>query len=686
MNSTAEANNPRGDPAAQDRRPWLETPLDTSRSCIRVLNLHKGSDDMPIVCSLKVASLDDDPYYESLSYVWGDFKDTRSLTVDGVAFNATANLFNFLRCLRLPTADRYIWADAICIDQSNNEEKNYQIRLMTKIYRQAKQAHIWFGPFCKKSWYQEITHDKGYVIAFKMTPRAWENVERVCEKDLQYFVNQEEFKPLSHKEFHDFGRRCQDDIFLQTLTILDRIAETVGGEHLYTYPVFSFVDKDGSGRQYQLNRYWLVVLDCIRWLITRSWWTRVWTLQEAVLPRVDPIVHAPPYSFELPRLLNGIYAMMRHNGLACCKWFGRVILTQYRDCQYGHQFKKPLAVFAHRKSLTYPGQEWVPLEHIVKSIQGRKATDIWDHWFGIFGLLPPQWQDADRSCSEPWTTTEAFTKCSKLLFSNCKDLTRLDLARGLRKSKVSSLPSWAIDLSAQLPEEENDYDRWELYNASRGIKYEGVRLWPELRTPYLTVKAICVGTVLACAERVPPDAFKSRDISSTVLKFVRDWRELYHDHVQPADEDAFWRAAFMDRDVQRDRMARRTNPLIPWRVKAIMKWWRNWNRTGDRQDLDVDRKAGGSNRGNFHYRALELNVEKARFFITTQGIPGMGPHDIQPSDKVYVLAGCKSLAVLRQGSRNGTDCVTFVGLCFLDGWMYGRATQGSPAWETLRLY
>jgi hypothetical protein len=258
--------------------------------------------------------------------------------------------------------------------------------------------------------------------------------------------------------------------------------------------------------------------------------------------------------------------------------------------------------------------------------------------------------------------------------------------RGLRKSKVSDLPSWAIDLSAQLPDDENDCNRWELYNASRGIKYERVKLWLELKTPDLTVKAIRVGTVLACAGRIPPHAFNSRDISSTILKFVKDWRELYHDHVQPADEHAFWRAAFMDRDVQRHWRAPRTNSLIPRRVNAIMEWWRNWNQTGDFRDLDVDRKAGGLNRGNFHYRALGLNVEKAKFFVTTQGIPGMGPHDIQPSDKVYVLAGCKSLAVVRQGSGNGTDCLTFVGLCFLDGWMYVRATQGSPAWETLQLY
>jgi hypothetical protein len=150
-------------------------------------------------------------------------------------------------------------------------------------------------------------------------------------------------------------------------------------------------------------------------------------LQEAVLPCVDPIVHAPPYSFKLSRLLNGIHAFLHHNNSICCKWFGRVILTQYRDYQNGRQFNQPLAVFNHRESFKCPGQEWVPLEDVVKSIQGRKATEIRDHWFGIFGLLLPQLQEADRSCSKSWTTTEIFSKFSKLLFSNCEDLTRLGL-------------------------------------------------------------------------------------------------------------------------------------------------------------------------------------------------------------------------------------------------------------------
>jgi hypothetical protein len=96
-------------------------------------------------------SLDDNPDYETLSYVWGDSRHTKSITVGGEIFNATDNLFDFLGCLRQPTAVRFLWADAICIDQINDDEKGRQIGLMTRIYRQAKEAHIWFGNFTA-SW------------------------------------------------------------------------------------------------------------------------------------------------------------------------------------------------------------------------------------------------------------------------------------------------------------------------------------------------------------------------------------------------------------------------------------------------------------------------------------------------------------------------------------------------------
>lgn len=638
---------------------------------------------MPIVCDLNVASLDDLPTYEALSYTWGDPKITTAITVEGVGFLATENLFDFLSSLRSPTADRFLWADAICIDQKNNEEKIHQIKLMTKIYKYAGEVHIWFGTFTS-DWEREIKGDKDYRLMAEMTPETWKDYETKCFRDLEYFKRQDGFKPLSRAEFEDFKRRCLDNILLQTLAMLDRMEDS---EHHYTYPVFFFDDDQGSDQKYGVNCFWMLVSDCIRWLLTRPWWTRVWTLQEAVLPRTDPTVHASPYSFKLSRLLNGIHAMVDHNNSPCCKWFGGVVLTLHRDNRNDPQFIQPLAIYSHRENLKNPHQEWVPLEQVVHSIQRREATEIRDRWFGIFGLLPPDWQEQDKSCTGVWTTVELFTKCSKLLYGACKDVTRLDLARRLKESKVSDLPSWAIDLSAQYTDDDDDYKRWILYNAAPETTFEGVQEWPELKTPDLTVRAIRVGTVSAPGEQIPLGSIKGQDGPKTVREYVEGWRKLYLENLHVAnDDDGFWRTVFMDRDRLRHWMHKRTDPLWKSRLTDINEWFHNWRRTGDEHDLDTDKKAGGLTRGSYHYRALEMNVKKTKFFIMADGVPGMGPHGIQAEDEVYVIAGCKSLAVLRQGKWNGIDGFTFVGLCFVDGWMYGRATEGNPTWETIQLF
>ena len=39
----------------------------------------------------------------------------------------------------------HVWADAICIDQSNNEEKASQVTLMSEIYKRANKVMVYLG-------------------------------------------------------------------------------------------------------------------------------------------------------------------------------------------------------------------------------------------------------------------------------------------------------------------------------------------------------------------------------------------------------------------------------------------------------------------------------------------------------------------------------------------------------------
>lgn len=56
-----------------------------------------------------------------------------------------------------------VWADAVCIDQSNVAERNIQVQAMTKVYSQAYEVAVWLGPEYEDSsnalqWIQQINH------------------------------------------------------------------------------------------------------------------------------------------------------------------------------------------------------------------------------------------------------------------------------------------------------------------------------------------------------------------------------------------------------------------------------------------------------------------------------------------------------------------------------------------------
>lgn len=120
------------------------------RDSIRLLHLHPASSSQAEVkCSLIHTTLqfcgDIYEHYIAISYVWGDPNDTRIIHVDDIPVSITINLFSALRDLRHETRDLMIWADAICINQHDDEEKLQQIALMGEIYSMADHTVIYLG-------------------------------------------------------------------------------------------------------------------------------------------------------------------------------------------------------------------------------------------------------------------------------------------------------------------------------------------------------------------------------------------------------------------------------------------------------------------------------------------------------------------------------------------------------------
>jgi hypothetical protein len=86
-------------------------------------------------------------HYTALSYVWGDASKVRSIFVNDCPRDVTVNLYSALLNLRDEKRILRLWVDALCINQSNHEEKGQQIRLMGQIYATADHTVIYLGPW-----------------------------------------------------------------------------------------------------------------------------------------------------------------------------------------------------------------------------------------------------------------------------------------------------------------------------------------------------------------------------------------------------------------------------------------------------------------------------------------------------------------------------------------------------------
>ncbi|KAF2491403.1 HET-domain-containing protein [Lophium mytilinum] len=128
--------------------PYIYSPLprEDGRDHIRILELLPGKPLDDIKCRLIQCSLDSCPDYEALSYVWGDAANPLPICVDEGILDVTQNLRSALRHLRRPLETRILWVDAVCIDQTDLDERAREVGIMNKIYQQTIRAVVWLGP------------------------------------------------------------------------------------------------------------------------------------------------------------------------------------------------------------------------------------------------------------------------------------------------------------------------------------------------------------------------------------------------------------------------------------------------------------------------------------------------------------------------------------------------------------
>lgn len=127
-----------------EKQLWYE-PLPSERH-IRLLHIHPGTEDDLVSVSLVPVSLDSHNGYEALSYVWGDPAITQTVICNDTLVDVTENLYFALCHFRLADRPRVLWADALCINQNDLDDKAHQVQMMHLIYKSCDRCLVWLGP------------------------------------------------------------------------------------------------------------------------------------------------------------------------------------------------------------------------------------------------------------------------------------------------------------------------------------------------------------------------------------------------------------------------------------------------------------------------------------------------------------------------------------------------------------
>ncbi|KAH7065736.1 heterokaryon incompatibility protein-domain-containing protein [Paraphoma chrysanthemicola] len=198
---------------------------------IRLLELLPGIDEL-VRRNVVEVKLSQELGFDALSYTWGknEFPHGLAEVSTHSSFYITDNLRSALHALSPDTGSHLLWVDVVCINQSDNVEKGWQVGIMKDIYQQASRVIIWLGPEPSKR------------VEAERDMAGFEKLERIGRNCTLYGFD---------KIFPPFPRQIAS---LEALEQLKKLA------------------KDCNG----LN---------VLYLYRREWYERVWTVQEFILAK-----------------------------------------------------------------------------------------------------------------------------------------------------------------------------------------------------------------------------------------------------------------------------------------------------------------------------------------------------------------------------------------------------------------
>jgi hypothetical protein len=632
------------------RLPWSRTPrfeykpLQYPSTSIRLIHLLPSQSYLaealefahlssPLLCHISSVPITSCPPYKALSYTWGEPSQTHPIFISGHKYLITPSLATALKHIRHPTDIVTLWIDQICINQTDLQEKNQQLPLMSQIYSGAEQVLIWLGPAADRS---DLLMD------------VWDRVGRMAQAwGLESYYTKERLPELGRitaKSDPNDGKTIE----------FQNLCQTVG-------PTFDIKAMDA-------------------WY-GRPWFSRVWIVQEFCLGADAVFVcghrKVPITLVFLARQIFDFYI-----GYTMDENTPRQRLQEVRSMIVDPTPPLFAARNRRRKFERNDGTGDSLLQLLQRLYVGMnaQATDPKDMIFGLLALA----NDTNKLGIIPdygLAVKQIYTKTSRLIIQN-GELDLIGLSQFPKRS--NSLPSWVPDWRGPLqpsfcnigPSSLLDKHLFSASDSNQpsltetddesllGIEGYLVDEIEEVGAPWKERES---GSEF---DHVPYLSYFSQIKAMCIISANKDY-DIYQRPERRGE--GFWRIPVGDVEETTTHDTRRATPSS---LKGYQQFIANCESfeqsrliSSDAEYKDLSEQGRKDESFGVRYRSRIYEMRNKRPYISKKGYVGMGPATTNPGDSIVVLIGARVPYVLRP---LGEERMFLLGEAYCDGIMDGE--------------
>ncbi|KUI63103.1 Heterokaryon incompatibility protein 6, OR allele [Cytospora mali] len=309
----------------------------------------------------------------------GNPKIVKPIFLEGRQVQVTTNLEAALRALHLCEETRHMWVDALCINQTDDVKKTHQVHLMSEIYKGTALALLGLGSVTADAQENE-DEDSGSKISYIDAVNAFDFIRRIAEAG-------------------------DDDHF-----VFDEDSSEAGAI---------------QATQDSCNALWT--------LMGLSWWHRIWTVQEAVLPR-RAIIPCDSLKLDWSTFVMASKAIRKHDEKECC-----IDLSSAQGLNL-------LRVWSSVNQIDYCRGTHLKFIDALRVHNTRTAGDSRDYLYALLGLDTNWGAQLSVLVDYSLSPQEVFYRLTTELIRLSNSLAPLIRLR--QPSTDALLPTWVNDLSA----------------------------------------------------------------------------------------------------------------------------------------------------------------------------------------------------------------------------------------------